>query len=115
MLNGHIIEYYHLVWAEHLLRAKRGLLGAQKEVTLLEKGISTITQTLHSLLHPGGAPSYDDAVVAAQARADQKRDHQRKLQREYDEADKHASELEEKAMNARSACLLTADSLFTAF
>ncbi len=85
------------------LGSKRGLFGAQKDVTLLEKGISTITQTLQSLLHPGGAKSYDDVIVAAQARADQKRDHQRALQREYDEADKHASELEEKAMDARSA------------
>ncbi len=65
--------------------------------------MQALTQTLHSLLHPSGAKSYDDVVVAAQARADQKKDQARMLQREWEEADKRAKELEEQAREARSA------------
>lgn len=80
-------------------------LGAQKEIGLLEKGLSAIKQALSSLMHPAGQPqsSYDDAIAGALGRADQKKDQAEKLRREFEEADEHAKELEEQAREARSA------------
>lgn len=70
---------------------------------LLEKGMAAIKQTLASLLHPPQHPgNYDEAVVAAWARTDQKKDHARLLQREAEEAEARAKELEEQAREARS-------------
>lgn len=58
-------------------------LGAQKEVGLLEKGMSSIKQTLSALLHPSGQPqtTYDDAIAGAWGRVDQKKDQVREKMR----------------------------------
>jgi hypothetical protein len=69
---------------------------------MLERAVDSIKHALSSLLHPGGREeNIDEEVVSAWAAADQKKDQQRILQREWEEADARAKELEEQARQAR--------------
>lgn len=74
----------------------------QKELSLLERGIESLKTALSHLLKPRGeGVKVDEELVSAWARADQKKDQRRSLERDYEEADAKARELEEKAREAR--------------